>query len=200
MICIILLTFVKAMNGQESAKICSNPNLARNTVEQLWVAATRGQLLNSEGWETISRSVFVKPLEAQTGNEIFVVSNYWSVTREDMKDSAAEVTVDFHDAGRIDSELRYTHPRQTTAVKSGMLYRLVCGPSHYPRFKAENGKLIVDKVLTGPPAWQINSEPTKPFATVNTAIRYVLEKRNDTNNPKLRDNADHTLSQLLHVQ
>jgi hypothetical protein len=45
--------------------------------------------------------------------------------------------------------------------------------------------------------WQIKEPIGLPWTTVNTAIRYVLEKREKATNPAIRKNADETLARRL---
>jgi hypothetical protein len=122
---------------------------------------------------------------------ILVVSNSWSVNGESVKRNSAEVIVGFEDAGRIDSLLRYTPPKETGALKSGQLFRLEMASSHWQTYELD-GKTVT-KEMTGPPGWQITDPQGVPWTTVNTAVRYVLEMRNKTRNPTIKKNADKTL-------
>jgi hypothetical protein len=64
-------------------------------------------------------------------------------------------------------------------------------------FKSD-GKLIIGKdERTGPEEWQIREPPGLPWTTVNTAVRYVLERREKSNDPVIKKNADKTLAWLL---
>jgi hypothetical protein len=45
--------------------------------------------------------------------------------------------------------------------------------------------------------WQIQEPADPPWTMVNTAIRYVLEKRKKAIDPAIRKNTDETLRRLL---
>jgi len=60
---------------------------------------------------------------------------------------------------------------------------------------------LVEKRPVGYREWQIQGapDPSVTWTTVNTAIRYVLEKREQATDPTLRKNADQTLIKLLQM-
>jgi phage host-nuclease inhibitor protein Gam len=65
---------------------------------------------------------------------------------------------------------------------------------------SEGGKTREEKKSTGQVAWRITEPRDFRWTTVNTAIRYVLEKRNKTTDPVIRENADRTIKALLRTQ
>jgi hypothetical protein len=109
----------------------------------------------------------------------------------------AEVVMDYAELGSIDSSLRFTRHEETHATKTGRLYHLVLAPSQWEMYGAD-GKTVV-KEMQGPVGWQITDSRGMPWTTVNSAIRYVLEKRNSTNDATVRKNADDTLTALLQL-
>jgi hypothetical protein len=54
------------------------------------------------------------------------------------------------------------------------------------------------EVKTTSPGWRIQSPQGPRWITVNTAIRYVLETRDNVQDPAIKKNADLTLAKLLH--
>lgn len=106
--------------------------------------------------------------------------------------------VDFVDMGQIDSALKYVPPSKTDAIKTAVIYHFVLVPM-YSMMYGSDGKTIISRQATGSYAWQIEGQPAPPWTTVNTAIRYVLEIRNRTTDPRIRKNADVTLSRLLEL-
>jgi hypothetical protein len=60
-----------------------------------------------------------------------------------------------------------------------------------------DGKTKVgDRVIPGTHVWMIYGSLDQPWTTVNTAIRYVLEKRDKTKDSELINNANRTLDIL----
>jgi hypothetical protein len=174
---------------------------AAEVVDELWHTATEGELLRAEGWDRASR-YFVRADPFPGNSVILVMSNYWGPPAElKMKDNAAEVTVGFADAGRIDSSLRYTPPRDSGVVKTVMLYRLLFAPI-YGKMPVigPDGKMTGEMDTTHPAEWRIEGPQGLPWTTVNTAIRYVLEMQKRTTNPVIKRNADQTLASLLRLQ
>jgi hypothetical protein len=66
-------------------------------------------------------------------------------------------------------------------------------PTPFPVFQAD-GK---GEERPGSVEWQIREPMGLPWTTVNTAIRYVLEKREKATDSAIRKNADETIARLL---
>lgn len=168
----------------------------KEVVEQLWNMAVRGELLTADGWGRTAR-LFAHPTPDPGNKAVAVVSNYWSVMDWSLKDTVAQVTVDFQDAGKIDLTLRYSPPPQVSGtVGTGKLYRLVLVPTRRVTF-GPNGKTVVNET-SGPDAeWKIETPQEPPWTTVNGAIRYVLEQRDRTKDPVTKRNAEATILALM---
>jgi hypothetical protein len=199
LIFVVLISATPLTLAQKPSPSCGKSKSPREIVEQLWMAATRGDLLNQNGIANADQRLLGKTSPSHKNRVVFVVSNNWGIDSEKIDGLKAEVVMGFIDEGEIDDTLRYKPPVPTNAVKTGILHRLNCAPTHYSQFRTEGGKLVVDKILTGAAAWQLVDPPNQPFATVNAAIRYVLEQRNKTHNLQIRKNANQTLSQLLRL-
>jgi hypothetical protein len=192
---LLVLTIALALQTPAvSAQIApGGPGMSpKEIVDQLWKMATQGELLTPDGWNRASR--FYRHPGPPPGNKIvLIMSNYWGPGEEHIRGNNAEVIVGYVDAGKIDSELRYTPPQKTDALKTGMLFRLILAPSHWPVL-GPDGK--IEREATGAMEWEIESPQGLPWTTVNTAIRYVLETRDKTTGPAIKMNADRTLTAL----
>jgi hypothetical protein len=150
---------------------------------------------NSEGWHRAG-GLFTDPTP-QVGKAILVVSNYWGPASEvKSTGETAEVTQGYIDMGRIDSALRYSPPRESAVGKTALVYHLVTVPTYLIMY-GPDGKTLLNKKPAGTRVWQIKDPQGLPFATVNTAVRYVLEMRDKTTDPAIRKHADETLARLL---
>jgi len=163
-------------------------------VEKYWEMGVRGELLSSAGWKAAS-SYFTKPNPDPKDKSFDVYSNFYGITGISSEAGQADVQMEFIDGGRIDSNLRYSPPTKTAAFKTAFDFHLVQAPA-YMRMFGPDGKTEVEKKQIGY-AWKIDAMESRPWTTVNTAIRYVLEMRNKTTDPAIKKNADDTLAKLL---
>lgn len=184
-----------------------SPMPPQEVVAELWNMATRGDLLDTAG-QRDAASFFAKPLQLNStdSSDLQIISNRWGPPRAtSISENNAQVAVGYLPEGQIDAQLRYIPPQETKAQKFGIVYTMiltqsystVTGYARVPGGFERDWKL--DKSVAGPKVWRIEAPqfPPLPFATVNTAIRYVLEKRDETKDPTLRKNADLTLVELL---
>jgi hypothetical protein len=164
-------------------------------VDELWRMATQGELLTPDGWRRAG-GFFTKPTPYLDNKVVQVRSNYWgpaAVTNSN--NQRAEVFLGYLDLGKIDSALRYSDAPEPHYMKMAMNYRLVSVPG-YIFTHGPDGKTLLYKKPTGKCGWQIEGGPGPQWATVNTAIRYVLEARDRAHDEAIRKNADQTLSKL----
>ena len=180
----------------------------QEVVDQVWRLATEGELLTPKGWDKTVRGFFVYPrpalgdkvslIPAHSGNVIQVVSNDWGVISCTTQGSTAKVVVEYYDAGTIDSMLRYTRGKEPSPIgKSEISFNLIFAPGHWETYKSDGTTLQVAEVRESPSAWRIESPQGPPWTTVNTAIRYVLEAREKTQDPTVKKNGDQALAELL---
>jgi hypothetical protein len=165
--------------------------------------ATRGELLTTEGWNKAS-GFFTIPQPPPTDNRIMVVSNFYGINLDSRDGNRAKVDMEYIDCGRIDLALRYSPAVRTRAYKTSFGYHLVPTPTYLAMY-ASDGKTLVEKKPTGSSIWQIEGKqaegpPALPWTTVNTAIRYVIEARDKTKDPTIRNNADQTLTALMKLR
>jgi len=196
--CAVLLVLASSgLRAQRPVAWPASTNSATETVELLWISASAGDLLTSTGWLSAS-GLFTDPLPPPKAG-VRVMSNYWGPpgALRKLGDNAVDVLVGCWHLGTIDAALRFAPAPKTDAVKESELYHLVFAPTHGRTF--ENGKILQSEDRGYPPRWQISRPLDMPFTTVNTAIRYVLEKREKTSDPVIKKNADKTLAALLRL-
>jgi hypothetical protein len=197
-ICLIVVALVTSARWrQDSVAWEASANSPTETVETLWIMASAGELLTAEGWQEAS-GFFTQPLPPPKPG-IRVVSNIWGPAGPPKKFAgfANVVSVGCRHWGTIDSALRFTPAPKTDAVKESDGYSLVFAPEHFRTI--ENGKLVQHEQTGKYKTWQIAHPLDMPFTSVNTAIRYILEKRAKTTDPVIKQNADKTLAALLRL-
>jgi len=163
-------------------------------VDEVWRIATQGGLLTPDGWSKAC-AFYTNPIPFPGNKQVLIVGNEWGPAY-DLKGDGTQIEVGYADRGRIDSELAYTPPRKTEYVGTALQYHLIAVPG-YTMMYGPDGRTLIEKKPAGSRGWQIQGSPGTPWTTVNTAIRYVLERRAETSDPRIRKNADATLSQLL---
>jgi hypothetical protein len=167
----------------------------KETVERLWNAAARGDLLTSGGWARAS-SVFTKPTASPGNGVVVVVSNTYGVTWVSVEGKSAKVKMEFAALGRINSRLRFTREPPTDAYETDEEYHLIASPKYSTTLPDGTPEYVV---------WRIEGSPEAPgirpggstWTTVNTAIRYVLEQKAKTTDAAVKTNADETVKALL---
>jgi hypothetical protein len=197
LICIVMIGSVAiALTGQSPLGSGNSP---KDVVDQLWTRAARGELLAPDGWNRAS-GLFVQHIPAPGNGMVRIISNYWGVGHASVNGDSAEVDVEYSDAGRIDSSLRYSPPPKTRFYKTMLVFHLVFGPTQWTMFKSDGKAITGKEERKGAMEWQIKDPPSLPWTTVNTAIRFVLEMREKTADQVIKRNADQTLAKLLKLQ
>jgi hypothetical protein len=213
----IVFALVAVLSLPAAARCVSTPGKSvpetqlspEDVIEKLWKVAAEGELLTPKDWDRAVRgfaSDYPIPSPGDTMKRVFtnppspllVTSNGWGILFCRIEGNSAEVVMEYVDNGRIDSKMRYSPGKDFGPMgKTALVYKLIFAPSHYPTYVGEGNVLKVDRIMTGPAAWQLAKTPPLPWTTVNTAIRYVLETREKTHDPVIRANATKTLAQLL---
>ncbi|MGA8500670.1 MAG: hypothetical protein WB683_03915 [Candidatus Sulfotelmatobacter sp.] len=171
--------------------------LPTEVVDEVWRLATQGELLTPDGWRRAC-GFFSRPTPFPENKVILVMSNDWGPAFQvGSREDAAEVDLGYFALGKIDSTLRYTNT-PSKYMKAAFAYHLVPVPS-YLEMMGSDGKTLVEKRPVGYREWQIQDSPESEWTTVNTAIRYVLEKRDKAIDTTVRKNADQTLAILLQM-
>lgn len=168
----------------------------KEVVDEVWRMATQGQLLTPKGWR-IAGGFFTEPRPFPVNAKILVVCNEWGPAYEVRSDgNSVEIVVGYSDAGSVDAKLRYSPPEKTDSAKTGFVYTLVTAPSYLMMY-GPDGKTLVEKRPTGSRVWLIKGAQGPPLTTVNTAVRYVVERREKATDQVIKENANQTLAQLL---
>jgi hypothetical protein len=165
-------------------------------VDRLWQEATEGELLTPDGWNRASR-LFLRHDPFPTNGAVRIVSNDWGVDHSSVSNDTAEVDMEYADAGTIDASLKYSPPPRSQAYKTALVFHLVLAPTHWTMFRTDGKAITGKEERTGPTEWQIEAPAGLPWTTVNTAIRCVLERREQATDPVIRKNAGETLARLL---
>jgi len=168
----------------------------KDVVGRLWQEATEGELLTPDGWNRASR-LFLQHGPFPGNGVVRIVSNDWGVDHSSVSNDTAEVDVEYADAGTIDASLRYSPPPRSETYKTALVFHLVLAPTHWTMFRTDGKALTGKQERTGPTEWQIEEPAGLPWTTVNTAIRCVLERREQARDPVIRKNAGETLARLL---
>lgn len=105
--------------------------------------------------------------------------------------------MEYTDLGQIDSKLRYTEPKKAKAYKTSFEYRLSLIAGRLVNYGPDGKTIVSEKEVPDYKVWRIIGPPEKPWTTVNTAIRYVLEQRQKTTDSEVSRNADQTIAKLL---
>jgi hypothetical protein len=171
----------------------------RDVVDRLWKEATEGELLAPEGWNRTSR-FFAQHDAFPENSAVRIVSNSWGLEQSSVSNDTAQVVMEYGEAGTVDVSLRYTPPPKTAFYKNANVFHLVLAPTHWTMFKSDGKTLTPAEERTGPTEWQIQERIGLPWTTVNTAIRYVLEKREKATDPAIKKNANETIGKLLKLQ
>jgi hypothetical protein len=191
-LCGLILTLTLRLPTSRAQDIGDLEYSPKERVEQLWAMAVRGELLTLEGRARTS-GFFPEPNLDPSSKNILVRSNYYAVAQNSDEGDRATIDMGFTDVGQIDPHLRYFPPKPTTAYQTAIRYKLVTVPRRIV-FCGPDGKTKVgDRVIPGTHVWMIDGSLDQPWTTVNTAIRYLLEKTKDS---ELINNANRTLDIL----
>lgn len=150
----------------------------RDVLEHFCELDAAGEQITPGGWEKIA-ALFVKPGTPRQ-SEVTVVRDF-VVSRPLIEKGRAEFYVEYIELGRIDvATIRFSNP-----LPNGIKVR--AGFYVVQQSKPGSG---------GAPVWRIEGPVPEPHLTVETAIRYVTELRDRTKDPRLKRNANRTLTSL----
>lgn len=151
-----------------------------------------GRGLTLDGWRELA-GFFVKPPKKQWHNILIVEEVRYGDSM--IEGNEAQLVANYVPRGALDSSLRLLHEEElknsTCCAENGLDYILVFSDKHWESAPDGTAKEVI-----GPPAWRIEEYPSEPWLTVEAAIRYVTDKRNETSDPTIKTNADKTLAAL----
>lgn len=183
---IACLAYAVLSSAQPSLRSINSP---KEVVERFWKMETQGGRLGPEGWRAAA-SYFATTVEFPKERSIGVVSNHFSVWDAMIRDNSAEVTVGVGGLmWKIDPEMRvHTWSDQ---IKGFISYKLVLTDRH--------SGIASDRKASDvntPREWRIEKEPTTIFLTLNTAIKYLTQVRDSTDDPAIKKNAEQSIAEL----
>lgn len=199
---LVLLSLILFLNpayaqSQQANSPCSTDYEPVLVVEGLWNSASSGELLNPKGWaRATSTRYFTQSGSTLKDSSFRVVDNRYGITDLSKKeDGKLLITVETAELGRIDSELRFIPTRHDNP--DFFVYRMVYGATPEGMWTTDGKKLLKQTItMTGPKQWRIEGPLAYRWATVNAAILYVMETRDKSKDPVLRQNAEKTLEAL----
>lgn len=165
---------------KEPTSSANNRKSPVELIEHLCMKATDGDLLGPDGQKESSQ-LFSKPNTRSGLHTIQIVDNDWAISQVNVEGEKAKISVGYGDAGQIDSILRYIPPKPSPFFKTEFQYSLST--------TSRDGNWIID----GSPDMFLGNT----WATVNAAIRYIVEAKKKTKDPVIRKNADKALAALL---
>jgi hypothetical protein len=187
----------QAEHAKEPAQTSPCQDAPKEIIEKLWRMAARGELLTLKGRAEAS-TLFTKPGPPRENKAVRIISDYYAVNPSSVDGAKATVDVGFLDAGEVDANLRYSAPAPMPrmVLHASLTYHLVSKLAYVMVYGPDGKALVEKKEIPGEIIWQVDGPPPPPWVTVNAAIRYVLEMRDNSNDPATRKNADQTLAKL----
>ena len=168
---------------------------AKQVVQEFWISEIQGRTLTPAGQLSASH-FFVRPSLPGPVSKIFVIPNRngWGIQETATSEHWAEVDVGTIELGELHSDLRFEKSSHLMETRTLIRFDVVRTTKHWELTPPYG---ILGPVLTGPPAWRIASvaDPA-PWVTVETAVRYVAEKRDQSKSDAIKKNANATLAVL----
>lgn len=168
----------------------------REAVEQFYKLETQGRWLGPEHWDELQNiQIRLEPWSAP--ESISVVKTYQVVDCEkDGRCGRDQVEVDFYEWGSINPFLNFVAARDSKGNKSAngepVEQRTYQTLYFSDSFVSESG----DEEKKGSLRWRSTVSLTLPRLNVDTALRWVAEMRDKSNDPAIRYNAEKTIAIL----
>jgi hypothetical protein len=158
---------------------------------------THGKGLTPDGWPELA-GFFVKPPKRHW-DKILIVGDF-QIDDSSIEGDRASLAATYVPAGELDSSLRLLNeeevensaPLSSACCTEDLDYTLVFSEKHWET--SPDGEST--KESTGPAAWRIEEYPPEPWITIDTAIRYVTQMRENSTDPVIKKNAEQTLAIL----
>lgn len=158
---------------------------ARDVLERFCELDAQGEQLTPDGWQKVA-ALFVTP-GAPRRDRVIVVRDF-VVSRPALEKGRAEFYVEYIELGRIDlSAMRFSAP-----LPAGIKVRA----GFYVIKQSGRGYRGASSQVEGRAEWRIKGPVPEPHLTVDTAIRYATEFRDNARDVTVRRNADKTLAAL----
>lgn len=173
-------------------------------LQRFYKLEAAGKALTPEGWRELAE-FFVETPKPQWDK--ILVYDIVHVGEALIEGDTAEIGISGNSLGELDSSLRLADypPGKPCAQDSAcygddkLTYILLLSEKPWDWEAAPDGTRA--KEFTGPLAWRIyRFDPSEPWISLDTAIRYVTEMRDKTTDPAIKKNADETLAILLKLR
>lgn len=193
MLSLLILIFSIAMAEPPATMSTATQSSAKQFMIDYWTMETNGGRLTEAGWKRAS-SFFLHSIPRPAHLDIAVVYDDSAVWNPLMRGDYADVTVGVRMAGQIDSELKYSESR-SKSIKQGVAFHLIRGDAKDQLSKSASGA-----AKTKRSEWKLDHPSGVIWLNLSTAIRYVSDQVNQTNDPILKKNAANTLRKLRELQ
>lgn len=170
------------------------PESPLQVFQRFFELESTGKGLSPDGWRELA-DFFVETPKPKW-HKIHIV-DVVDVGEALIEGDTAEIGVRANSLGDLDSSLRLSGAPPCPPSPVSACYGDT-GGFGYTFLLSEKPWDGTGKESTGPLAWRIyNFDPEEQRITLDTAIRYVKEMRDKTNDPVVRKNADKTLATLM---
>jgi hypothetical protein len=165
---------------------------AKQVVQELLNLQMSGAVLQSAGWKN-ANELFLRYNSPKEAREIEVISPNYTIEEIPVGQNLARVVLKVNEIGMISPDLQW---RSRIPATPAFGYLLVFGGAF------SRNSLAAARGSGQPRAWRIESEFPFPvwWFSKATAIRYVTETRDKSNDPTVKANADKTLAILEKLQ
>ena len=170
----------------------TEPRQLPSTVLARFVALqTEGKGLTAEGQKELD-ALLVQPAEWRT-DKIHITRDF-VVSNAVLMGANGNLYVEYIALGDLDSSLRFTN-----GVPGGVKVREGYTLALSNKYSLPGAKGKPAQELIGPNRWLVADSPPEQWITVNTAIRYATEMRDQTTDPAIKQNADQTIAKLTAI-
>jgi hypothetical protein len=169
-------------------------------MEEYWKLETSGGRLTTEGWNQAAK-FFLRPSPIPKDRVVIIVGKNYSIWEPIIVGDTAEVIIGFDDVCKcqLDSKLNITPSKSQNAIKTSVRYKLVLTSAYW---ELDPHGTATPKEVHGTPEWRIDaySLQSPVWLTIDSAIRYLAEVSEHTNDSMLQKNATESLVKLKHFR
>ena len=171
----------------------SNGKPTEKVVIQYERLVAKGEFLTPEGWKEAGK-LYEQADAFPPDGEISLMDTGGAVGENWLRGDRPEIETKWTDYfGTVDSALRYKTPHSPVPVTmTAYVFRLTYTNKH--RDIGKNGETM--REVDGPWEWKIEGPRMARWTTVDRALEYVAMRREKTDNPVIKKNADMTIAAL----
>lgn len=185
----ILLLILLAVQADFARDPVSNGKATELVVIRYERFIASGAMLNPQGWSETAK-LFDQSMTYPPNGKIILASTGGALGEMWTKDGQAEVETKWTDEfGVIDSTLRFIPPRFPHVTMTSFQFRLTFTNKHLEL--GRHGETI--KEVKGPWEWKMQGPLEYRWATVPRAIAYIAKKRDESDSPVVKQNAEKTI-------